>query len=63
MSGWRVEECHRFDPDTELKGGSPVERRLKEGDRGGHVMKKSRGVTDEGKKEDYIGLKGSDVYY
>jgi hypothetical protein len=46
MVGWRFEECHRFDPDTELTGGSPVERRLKEGDRGGHVMKKSRSVTD-----------------
>jgi hypothetical protein len=46
MGGCRFEECHRFDPDTELTGGSPVERKLKEGDRGGHVMKKSRSATD-----------------
>jgi hypothetical protein len=45
-----------------MTGGSPVERRLKEGDRGGHVMKRGRSATDEGKEED-IRIRGSDVYY
>jgi len=46
MGGWRFEECHRFDPDTVLTGGNPVERRLKEGDRGGHATKTGTNASD-----------------
>jgi hypothetical protein len=51
MGGWRFEKCHRFDPDTELTGSSPVERRLKEGDRRGHVMKRTEALQTKEKKK------------
>jgi hypothetical protein len=39
MGGCCLEGCHIFDADTELEGGIKEEKRLEEGDRGGHGSK------------------------
>lgn len=42
-----MEEFRRFAPATELEGGSKEERRLEEGDRGGHSPKTCRSALKE----------------
>jgi hypothetical protein len=47
MGGCCLERCHIFTADTELEGGSKEERRLEEGDRGGHGPKTGRSAIEE----------------
>jgi len=46
-----LDGCRRFAPDTELEGGSKEERRLEEGDWGGHEPKVGQSHTIRRKKE------------
>lgn len=42
--------CCNLAPDAELEGGSKEERRLEEGDRGGHTPKMGRSAKEGGGK-------------